>query len=82
MFLVDNEVHAMDLVAMEDEIKIENDHDNHLHVHDLPRTSRALQHVSTIAARKTVIAWMIKNKALHGVQGLPVCSVDRSLQIT
>ena len=34
-----------------------------------------MQHVSTVAARKIVIAWMIKDEALHGVQGLPVCTI-------
>ena len=75
MFLVDNEVHAMDLAAMEDEIEMENDHENQLPIHDLRPTSRALQHVSTVAARKTVIAWMIEDETLHGVQGLPVCTI-------
>ena len=75
MFLVDNEVHAMDLAAMEDEIKLENDHENQPPVHDLRPTSRALQHVSTVAARKTVIAWMIEDEALHSVQGLPIHTI-------
>ena len=75
MFLVDNEVHVMDLVAMEDEIEMENDHENQPPVHDLRPTSRALQHVSTVAVRKTVIAWMIEDEALHGAQGLYVCTI-------
>ena len=75
MFLVDNEVHAMDLIAMEDEIEMENDHENQLPIHDLPPTSRALQHVSTVATRKTIIAWMIEDEALYDVQGLPVRTI-------
>ena len=90
MFLVDNEVHVMDLAAMEDEIEMENDHENQPPLHDLRPTSRALQHDSTVAARKTVIAWMTKMK--HSTVSKAFLyvpselflnsSVDRSLQIT
>ena len=75
MFLVNNEVHAMDLAAMEDEIEMENDHENQPLVHDLRPTSRALQHVSTVAARKTIIVWMIEDEALYNVQSLPVRTI-------
>ena len=78
MFLVDNEVHAMDLAAMEDEIEMENE--NQPLVHDLRPTSRALQHVSTVAARKTVIAWMIEDEAFYDVQGLHVRTIKIFLQ--
>lgn len=44
---------------------------------DLPPNdrTRALQQVSTLATRKSVIAWMLENEALHGVRGLPARAV-------
>lgn len=41
-----------------------------------PGTSRALQQVTPIAIRKTVVAWMLEDSVLHGVVGLSARTIQ------
>ncbi len=41
-----------------------------------PGTSRALQQVTPIAIRKTVVAWMLEDSELHGVVGLSARTIQ------